>query len=358
MVKVAVGMSGGVDSSLTAWLLKSEGHEVIGITMEVYDGAPDGQCKRYACYGPSETDDVAAAREVARFLGIGHYALDLRREYRETVLDYFTSEYARGRTPNPCVRCNPKIKFGYMLQKARESGIAFERFATGHYARIEYCPEQRRYLLKRGRDPKKDQSYFLYGLNREQLSQLRMPLGGMTKAEVRARAQQIGLPVAQRPESQDFAEGGDYRALLGPEVFTPGPIQDASGKQLGEHRGIANYTIGQRRGLKIAYKEPLYVINIDAQNNAVIVGPKKLIFANALLARDLNFLTATPPPARIAAQIRHNQKAAPAELTLPEAGAARVVFDEPQAAVTPGQSVVFYDGETVIGGGVIERSII
>jgi tRNA-specific 2-thiouridylase len=356
-LKIAVGMSGGVDSSLAAALLKSQGHDVVGITMEVFSGGCGASAGLgHACFGPSEPEEVATARHVAQFLGVDHYTLDLRQEYREFVLDYFKSEYLKGRTPNPCTRCNPVVKFGYMLQKARQQGISFDRFATGHYARVAYCEDKKRYVLKRGADLKKDQSYFLYGLQPALLPHLLMPLGDMTKREVRQRAEQMRLPVADRKESQDFIEGGDYDCLFEDSKIDPGPIVDRSGQTLGIHRGIVRYTVGQRRGLGISYREPLYVVRIDAASNTLIVGPKRDLFSDRLIARDLNFLSADPPrtPIRINAQIRHNHRAQSAELTLLEHGMARVVFETPQPAITPGQSVVFYDGEILLAGGIIE----
>lgn len=358
-MKVAVGMSGGVDSSLAAALLKLDGHEVVGITMEVFSGShgvPAGAV--HSCFGPSEPEEVATAQQVARFLGIEHHTLNLRQEYRESVLDYFKHEYLHGRTPNPCARCNPIVKFGYMLQKAREQKIAFDRFATGHYARVEYCENRGRYILKRGIDTKKDQSYFLYGLHSSILPQLLMPLGTMTKVEVRQRAEELQLPVAQRKESQDFIEGGAYDCLFEEGKIEPGPIVDGSGRKLGTHNGIVHYTIGQRRGLQIAYREPLYVVRIDAPTNTITVGPRHELFSNTLVARDLNFLSMDPPSEtiRVSAQIRHNHHAEPADLTLRKEGTAEVVFETPQPAVTPGQSVVFYDGDVVLAGGVIDRT--
>jgi tRNA-uridine 2-sulfurtransferase len=358
-VKVAVGMSGGVDSSLTAALLKLQGHTVVGLTMAVFSGDHRPRAGAlHSCFGPSEPEEIAAAQEVARFLGIEHVTLDLKREYRESVLDYFKSEYLKGRTPNPCARCNPKVKFGYMLQKAREQNLGFDRFATGHYARLERDERTGHYLLKRGVDTKKDQSYFLYGLSRTLLPSLTLPLGDMTKMEVRQRAQALGLPVAERAESQDFIEGG-YECLFEGESIDRGPIVDSAGQTLGEHQGIVHYTIGQRRGLGIAYREPLYVVRIDAAQNTVVVGPKTELFSRALVARDINLLVSEAPsgPTPIRAQIRHNHRAQPATLTLREGGTAQVVFETALPAITPGQAVVFYDGDTVLGGGIIDRAL-
>jgi tRNA-specific 2-thiouridylase len=246
-----------------------------------------------------------------------------------------------------------------MLEKARAHRIGFDRFATGHYARVDYCDKSQRYRLSRGVDPKKDQSYFLYGLNQAILPALFLPLGAMTKTEVRKRAQELQLPVAERKESQDFIEGGGYDSLFEGDAIEPGPIVDAAGNRLGQHRGIVHYTIGQRRGLEIAYREPLYVLRIDAPTNTITVGPKNELFSNTVIARDLNFLSADPPaaPIPISAQIRHNHRAEEARLTLLEDGSAQVVFETPQPAITPGQAVVFYDGEVVLGGGIIDSRL-
>jgi tRNA-specific 2-thiouridylase len=354
--KIAVGMSGGVDSSLAALLLKQEGHRVVGVTMEIFDGAADrGPFPGHACYGPSERDDVRDAREVARFLGIEHHVIDLREAYRENVLGYFTGEYLKGRTPNPCTRCNPVVKFGFLLRQARQRGIPFERFATGHYARVQYDDDEKAFTLRRAVDRGKDQSYFLYGLPRDLLPGLLFPLGALTKAEVRKRARGAGLPVAEREESQDFIEGGDYTRLFDERLIRPGPIVDTGGKRLGTHRGIVHYTIGQRRGLGLSSDEPLYVVGIDAPGNTVTVGPGDRLLADTLTAENINYLCASPPrePTRIAARIRHNHPPGAATLVPRGDNEAVVGFNDPQRAITPGQSVVFYRGDRVLGGGVI-----
>ncbi|MCP4625290.1 MAG: tRNA 2-thiouridine(34) synthase MnmA, partial [bacterium] len=262
-----------------------------------------------------------------------------------------------GRTPNPCTRCNPKLKFGFMLKKARQTGIHFDAFATGHYIRTCFDTSRNRHVLKKAIDPKKDQSYFLYALAPELLSNLLFPLGGFTKDEVRRQAAALNLPVSKRPESQDFIEGGNYAALFNSEDIAPGPIVDTDGKNLGTHKGIINYTIGQRRGIGIAHSEPLYVISIDAPHNTLVVGPKPHLFSDTLIAGDLHFLSCDPPdtPLPITAKIRHNHRADSARLTLQADGKARLVFERPQLSITPGQAVVFYNGDIVLGGGVIEK---
>lgn len=356
---VAVGLSGGVDSAVAAALLVEAGYRVLGLTMSVYDGA-SGACasggRGHACYGPEE-EDLDSARAVAAHLGIPHHTIDVRAEYRETVLDYFTGEYLQGRTPNPCVRCNPVVKFGFLIDRAREQGVRFDRFATGHYVRVEREADSGRVVLKRGIDPRKDQSYFLYGLRRDRLPELLFPLGGLTKAEVREKARNLQLPVAERAESQDFM-CGDYTTLFRPDEIKPGPILDETGREVGRHEGIVRYTIGQRKGLKIYGPDPVYVLAIDAARNAVIVGPREKLFSRELEADRLNWLVADPPvaPMRITARIRSHHTAAPAILTRLGTEAAQVTFDDPQSAITPGQAAVFYDGDVVLGGGIIRAN--
>ena len=359
-ITVAVGMSGGVDSSLAAVLLKKEGYKVIGLTMGIYSGEDNREkTSGHACYGPCEHEDIILAKEVADFLGISHYTIDLKEEYRQTVLDYFTKEYLAGRTPNPCTRCNPIMKFGFMLDKARQAGIYFDLFATGHYAKVCYEEDRKRYVLKKALDSKKDQSYFLYGLKPDLLPSLLFPLGNLTKKEVWRRAEEEQLSVSARSESQDFIEGGDYSGLFDREQIKPGPIVDINGKKLGTHKGIINYTIGQRRGLGIAHNEPLYVLRIDPKKNTIVVGPKKHLFSDTLTAGQVNFLSIDRPesPLKIKAKIRQNHVEDHAVLIPLEDDKVKVVFDSPQLSIAPGQAVVFYDGDALLGGGIIEQRI-
>ncbi len=359
-ITVAVGMSGGVDSSLAAVLLQREGYKVIGITMAIYSGNESpGQAAGHACYGPGEQDDIKKAEDVCAFLGIPHYVVDLKEEYRKCVLDYFTHEYLTGKTPNPCTRCNPVLKFGFMLDKARQAGIAFDLFATGHYVRIYYDENSGRHILKRAVDHKKDQSYFLYGLQKQLLPRLLFPLGRLTKQTVRRLAKDLELPVSNRPESQDFVEDGDYAELFDRDLIQPGKIVDSDGKKLGSHRGIIYYTIGQRRGLGIAHSEPLYVIDIDAKNNIITAGPKQKLYSDSLVAEHTNFLSIPRPrkPMQIKAKIRHNHVAAHATLIPQSANAVTVTFDKPQLSITPGQAVVFYHDDIVLGGGTITQRL-
>ena len=358
-----MGLSGGVDSAVTAALLQKQGHAVIGLTMQVWDGSlplkDEGRC---GCYGPGEARDIEAARSVARRLGIPHHTVPLAAEYKAGVVDYFREEYLHGRTPNPCVRCNRRIKFGLLLERARGAGISFDAFATGHYAQVRRADPAGPYQLLRARDRAKDQSYFLSGLTQGQLAQVLFPLGELAKAEVKELARSLGWDdLAGKRESQDFFEGRDYSLLFRPEDARPGPIVDAAGRDVGTHRGILHYTVGQRKGLGIGggTEKPLYVIRIDAAANTVVVGPYEALFARTLSAAGVNWIAGVPPegPFRAAVKIRQQHREAPARVT-PAAAAgecrAEVAFDEPQMSITPGQTVVFYQDDVVLGGGTIE----
>ena len=357
---VAVGLSGGVDSAVAAHLLRSRGCAVVGLTMQTWDGSlPIPDRGRSGCYGPGEARDLDAVRRIAARLGIAHHVVPLAKEFNATVLDYFRSEYRCGRTPNPCVRCNQAVKFGLLLQKAAELGIRFDRFATGHYARIERRAEDGRWLLKRAADRSKDQAYFLARLSQEQLARIILPLGGLTKARVKALARELGWSdLADKPESQDFIESPDYGVLFDESDSRPGPIQDLSGRVLARHKGIVRYTVGQRKGVGLSGKgQPLYVTRIDAAANAVVVGPKEALYSRGFRARDLNWISRSGPlsaPLRVQVQVRQQHRAAPAEISPgPDSGEIRVVCDEPQLAVTPGQTAVFYQDDLVLGAGTI-----
>ena len=356
MAKILVAMSGGVDSSVAAALLKEKGYEVIGVTMEVWDGESlpeDGT--RHSCYGPGEEEDIEDARRVAQVLGIPFYTFDLRKEYKIEVLDYFCHEYLLGRTPNPCVRCNRRVKFDALTKKAQDIGLEFDYVASGHYARVEYDESKRRYLLKKARDMTKDQSYFLSSLSQKQLGHSVFPLGSYTKGEVRKMAQALGLGIDDKPESQDFF-AGNYSSLLG-TVAKPGPILNKEGKILGEHRGIHFYTIGQRKGLGISAGDPLYVTAIDQEKNVIVVGPKEEVYGDELVASEVNWIAIERlrQPTEVRAKIRYLHKEAQAIISPLDEDKVRVKFKEPQMAITPGQAAVFYDNDTVIGGGTIER---
>ncbi len=355
-VKVVVAMSGGVDSSVAAALLKEQDYEVSGVTMRIWDGeACPREGMRHGCYGPGEEEDIEDAREVAQTLGIDFYVFDLRQEYKAEVLDYFCHEYLSGRTPNPCLRCNRKVKFDALLKKTRYSGIEFDYFATGHYACVEYNKSKHRYLLKKAKDLSKDQSYFISSLSQEQLGRSLFPLGDYTKEEVRKMASDFGLGVDNKPESQDFIVGG-YSSLV--ETAPPGPILDKQGNILGEHRGIPSFTIGQRKGLGISAKEPLYVTDIDPEKNAIIVGSKEELYRDELIASGLNWIAIEElkRPTKVKARIRHLHKEAEAIITPLSEDKVYVKFKEPQMAITPGQAVVFYRGDVVVGEGTITRT--
>ena len=359
--KVVVAMSGGVDSSVAASLLMDRGFDVTGITMNLFS-LPEELCRSeelHSCCGRKAVED---AHRVAIHLGIPHFVVDLRREFETAVIADFVREYGRGRTPNPCIRCNERIKFRLFLERARRLGA--DLIATGHYAKVARDPSGSRYLLKKGKDRAKDQSYFLYRLSQAQLARVLMPVGDFTKTEVREMARRRGLPVAEKPESQEtcFAPLGDYPAFLAgrnPRAFRPGPIKDLAGRILGEHKGIGNYTIGQRRGLGISAPRPFYVVAIDAPRNAVIIGDERDLYRKRLQASDVRLIAGVriEEPVMVKAKIRYKHRGAKA-LVIPVSGRrVRVEFERPQRAITPGQSVVFYQRDVVVGGAIIDRSL-
>ena len=341
-----------MDSALAAALLKEQGHEVAGAIMSIWDSSmPTPMGGGEACFGPEEKD-IEAASAIARGLGIPFSVIDCRQEYKDIVLQNFREEYKKGRTPNPCVWCNSFVKFGALPAAAKRQGFGFDKFATGHYARIE--EQNGKFLLKTAVDRTRDQTYFIYRLKQSQLAGTLFPLGAMTKKEVRALAKAKNIPVADKKDSQDFY-CGDYNDILKFDA-NPGSIVDKTGKVFGRHNGIWNYTIGKRKGVGISgTKEPLYVTALLAKQNLVVVGPKEDLYSGSLTASDLNWCSGSAPdkPLRVKAKIRQMHKPADAEVTVKN-GKAAVKFDEPQMSVTAGQSVVFYDGDTVLGGGIID----
>src|SRR6266700_8064553 len=354
---IAVAMSGGVDSSTVAAMLRAEGHNLIGLTMQLWNqrrlagrvGMPEavhGRC--------CSLDDVYDARRVAETIGIPYYVVNHEDRFEQDVVRPFVQEYLSGRTPIPCSLCNNHLKFDQLLTVAQQIGA--DAVATGHYACVEFDSEGNRWLLKRPADHSKDQTYFLFGLTQEQLSRTLFPLGGMMKPEVRELARQHGLALAQKPDSQEicFVPGGDYKTFLDAYLAergetlpdTAGELVTTDGKVLGHHEGIHNFTVGQRKGLGVATGSPLYVININGAEGKVTVGGNDDLMSNKLLARDLNWISIDTlrGPMRVSAKIRHRHEPAPATIESGVNGETLATFDQPQRAITPGQAVVFYDG--------------
>lgn len=368
-MKIAVAMSGGVDSSAAAALLKESGHELVGFTMQLWNQRRNVNLDEEGEPMPSRCcslDDVYDARRVAESLGFPFYVLNLEREFEDSVVNPFIESYLAGETPIPCVACNSRLKFASLDKMALSLGC--EKVATGHYARVEFDEARNRYRLFRGRNHWKDQSYFLWELTQEQLSRSLFPLGDMLKSEVRDIARGAELYTAEKEESQEicFVPDGDYSGFIdrylesvGRADETPesGEIVNAKGETLGEHKGIHRYTIGQRRGLGIAHPKPLYVVQIEKAKNQIIVGEKEELGRISFTANGVNWVAFEEPsePVRAAVKVRYRHEPQPATITALEGNRAEIVFDEPQDAITPGQATVFYDCEEVVGGGWIER---
>ncbi|MGI6394546.1 MAG: tRNA 2-thiouridine(34) synthase MnmA [bacterium] len=353
--KVAVGLSGGVDSAVAAHILMEKGFDVCGVTMSIWDnGIEIDNPDKKGCYGPGKEKDVEDAKKVADFFNIPFKVIDLRKEFREHIVGYFKNEYLSGKTPNPCIVCNRMLKFGIFLEKIISQGFDFNYFATGHYARIAETNGQ--FFLKKAVDESKDQTYFLQAVKKESLSSILFPLGTLLKLQVREIAKQINLSVAERPESQDFVSGGDYSPLFAEDKVEVGDIVDEKGKVLGRHKGIIHYTVGQRKGLGISSEKPLYVLKLDSKKNRVVVTSKEQLFSTVLTASSFNWLVDIKEfnEFRAFAKIRQKHREAPATVYLIGEKKVKVVFDEPQLSITPGQAVALYDGETLLGGGTID----
>lgn len=353
-MKALIAMSGGVDSSVAAYLMKSGGYDCIGCTMKLYTNedidAPEGKT---CC----SLDDVEDARSVAFRLGIPYYVFNFKDRFKEKVIDRFISSYESGQTPNPCIDCNRFLKFDGLYDRAKELGCDY--IVTGHYARIEFDDITGKYMLKKAKDPSKDQSYVLYFLNQEQLAHTRFPLGSMSKSETRKIADNNGFVNASKPDSQDicFVPDGDYVSFMEKytgKIYPPGNYIDDSGNIIGTHKGYVHYTIGQRKGLGVAFGEPRFVSKIDPVNNTVTLTKEDALFTNTVNVSDMNWISGEAPlnPIKCKAKIRYRHKETDCTV-YPEGNRAKIVFDEPVRAVTPGQAAVLYDGDVVLGGGII-----
>ena len=354
MEKVLIAMSGGVDSSVAAYLMKQRGCDCVGVTMRLFSNDDIGLSREKSC---CSLDDVQDARSVAAKLAIPYYVFNFTGDFKSQVIDRFTSAYACGQTPNPCIDCNRYLKFERLYERAQLMGC--DAVVTGHYARIGQ--ENGRFVLKKALDASKDQSYVLYSLTQEQLAHTRLPLGEFEKTDTRCIAEELGFFNARKPDSQDicFVPDGDYAAFIERttgKTYPEGNFVDEQGNVLGRHRGIIHYTVGQRRGLGIAAETPLYVKRIDPERNEVVLCRDEALYSRALTAKELNWMAFDTPPQtfRASAKIRYRHTEQPCTVTALPGGRVAVEFDEPQRAATPGQAVVFYDGDTVLGGGVIE----
>ena len=355
--KALIAMSGGVDSSVAAFLTQQEGFDCIGVTMRLYDNVPDEGCESNTC---CSLEDVEDARAVARRLGMPFYAFNFKADFKEKVIENFIRCYECGLTPNPCIECNRHLKFDHLLRRAQELGCDW--VVTGHYAQIRRDENTGRYILYKAADLSKDQSYVLYSLTQEQLAHTRFPLGGLSKQAARQIAQEQSFVNARKHDSQDicFVPDGDYVAFMERytgKSYAPGSFLDLDGNVVGTHQGAVRYTLGQRKGLGLAMGAPVYVCAKDMEKNTVTVGPDEALYATSLLADNWNWF---PFPEltesiRVSAKARYNQPPQPATVYPEENGVARVVFDAPQRALTPGQAVVLYDGDMVIGGGTITK---
>ena len=354
MKKAMIAMSGGVDSSVAAYLISQQGYETVGVTMKLHNDSSQAQAEASCC----TSDDIEDARSVAGILGIPYHVYNYSDNFTEHVISRFVDAYRNARTPNPCIDCNRYIKFDRLVKTAIELG--FDYVVTGHYAVTEYDESSGRYLLKKAVDESKDQSYVLYSLSQEQLSHILFPLGSMSKQEVREIADKLDFINADKPDSQDicFVPDGDYARFIEEWCglkFENGNFVDLQGNVIAQHKGIINYTIGQRKGLGIAAKAPYYVVGKNLETNEVILGSNEDLFSSTLTATDVNFISVEKltGPMRVRAKVRYKQKETDATISPLENGDVSVVFDEPQRAIASGQAVVFYDGDIVVGGGTI-----
>ena len=352
-MKILVGVSGGVDSACVLNILKNQGHSVIGAMMKIYDG--ELKTLGNSCYGTNKQKELDDAKEVCKQADCDFHLIDLAKEYDSVVFQEFKKQYLNGLTPNPCVICNKFVKFGLFPQGVKSLGIEFDKFATGHYARNEYNSETSRYELKMGVSPKKDQTYFLYKLTQDELKDILFPLGSMTKEEVRQYALENCILVAQKQDSQDFYKG-DFSELFD-VAPCEGEIVDRYGNVLGYHEGIWNYTIGQRKGLKIAYSEPLYVLELDKTTNRVIVGVKNETYCTSLVADDINWVALDNPKNPFEAKAKIRSASIPVDVIVyPSENEIKVEFKEKISSIAPAQAVVLYDNDIVLGGGTIRNA--
>ena len=353
MKKAMIAMSGGVDSSVAAWLMKRDGYDCMGVTMRLFAGEDSCERKGHTC---CSLDDVEDARSVARQLGIPYFVFNFTEDFGTQIMDRFVCAYENGFTPNPCIDCNRYMKFEKLMKRAKE--LDYDYVVTGHYARIE--EQDGKFLLKKAIDEKKDQSYVLYSLTQEQLAHTLFPLGGMTKPQIREMAEEQGLINARKHDSQDicFVPDGNYAKFIEQhacKTYPEGDFVDVCGNVLGRHKGIIRYTIGQRKGLGLALKEPMYVMDVDIGKNQVVLGRNEDLFSKRLVADDVNLISIDhiDAPIRVKAKVRYRHTEAPATVNPLPDGRIEVIFDEPQRAITKGQAVVLYDGDIVVGGGTI-----